>query len=79
VELKASNAQRDRRGSLTMAPPDQVHDVHTIACVAKTPGWDEGWVWDIASQMDPENGLISIHRPGDVSRSPNLASKLSPP
>jgi hypothetical protein len=65
---------------VTLAPVNKVHHVHTIARVAEMLGEDEDWLWDVASEMDQEDGLS-----GSMARammaswpSPTLASKHSP-
>ena len=44
---------------------NKVHHVTTIARVAAELGEDEGWPWDVASEMEPEHGLIWVYGPGD--------------
>jgi len=51
-------------GGLTL-PVNKVHHVHTIARVAEMLGEDEDWLWDVASEMDQEDGLIWVYGPGD--------------
>ena len=48
-----------------MAPVNRVHHVHTIARVAEMLGEDEDWLWDVANEMDQEDGLIWVIGPGD--------------
>jgi hypothetical protein len=48
-----------------MAPVNKVHHVHTIARVAEMLGEDEDWLWNIANEMDQEDGLIWVYGPGD--------------
>ena len=48
-----------------MAPVNKVHHVHTIACVAEMLAEDEDWLWDVAIEMDQEDGLIWVYGPGD--------------
>jgi len=43
----------------------RLHHVQTIARVAEMPGEDEGWLWDVATEMDQEDGLIWVYGPGD--------------
>jgi hypothetical protein len=50
---------------LTLAPVNKVHHVHTIARVAEMLGEDEEWLWDVANEMDQEDGLIWVYGPGD--------------
>ncbi|WP_316186293.1 MULTISPECIES: hypothetical protein [unclassified Bradyrhizobium] len=44
---------------------NKVHHVTTIAKVAKDLGEDEGWLQDVASEMDIEDGVIWIYGAGD--------------
>jgi len=44
---------------------NKVHHVTTIARVAKDLGEDEDWLWDVANEMDPEDGLIWVNGVGD--------------
>jgi len=46
---------------------NKIHHVHTIARVAEMLGEDEDWLWDVASEMDQEDGLIWVYGPGDES------------
>lgn len=50
-------------------PPDvhvnKVYRVTTIARVAAELGADQDWLFDIASEMEPEDGLIWVYGPGD--------------
>ena len=48
-----------------MAPTNKVHHVTTIARVAAMLGENEEWLWDIANEMDQEEGLIWVYGPGD--------------
>ena len=65
MELDAGGIRRSRRGGLTLAPVNKVHHVHTIARVAEMLGEDEVWLWDVANEMDAEDGLIWVYGPGD--------------
>src|ERR1700759_2124405 len=65
VGLDAQGARHGCRGGLTLAPTNKVHHVRTIARVAEMPGEDEDWLWDVANEMDPEDGLIWVYGPGD--------------
>jgi hypothetical protein len=67
VELDAQGTHDYGRGSLTLASVNKVHHVHTIARVAEMLGEDEDWLWDVASEMDQEDGLIWVYGPGDES------------
>ena len=46
---------------------NKVHHVTTIARVATELGEDEDWLWDVANEMDQEDGLIWVYGPGDDS------------
>ena len=48
-----------------MAPTNKVHHVVTIARVAAMLGEDENWLWDVANEMDQEDGQIWVYGPGD--------------
>ena len=48
-------------------PVNKVYLVQTIARVAEMLGEDEDWLWDVATEMDPEDGLIWVYGPGDES------------
>ena len=48
-----------------MAAVNKVHHVSTIACVAEMLGEDEDWLWDVANEMDQEDGLIWVYGLGD--------------
>jgi hypothetical protein len=52
---------------VTLAAANKVHHVHTIARVAEMLGEDEDWPWDVANEMDQEDGLIWVYGPGDDS------------
>jgi hypothetical protein len=65
VELDAQAVRHGCRGSLTLAPVNKVHHVRTIALVAEMLGEDEDWLWDVANEMDQEDGLIWVYSPGN--------------
>ena len=65
MELAAKGVRRGCRGGVTMAPVNKVHHVHTIARVAEMLVEDEDWLWDVASEMDQEDGLIWVYGPGN--------------
>lgn len=67
MELDAQVVGDRCRGGLTVAPVNKVHHVHTIARVAEMLGEDEDWLWDVANEMDQEDGLIWVYGPGDES------------
>jgi hypothetical protein len=48
-----------------MALVNKVSHVHTIARVAEMLGEDEDWLWDVANEMDQEDGVIWVYGPGD--------------
>jgi hypothetical protein len=65
VELDAFNIDNHGSGGLTLAPVNKVHHVHTIARVAEMLGEDEDWLWDVANEMDREDGLIWVYGPDE--------------
>ena len=65
MELDADCIRHGCRGGLTLAPVNKVHHVHTIARVAEMLGADEAWLWEVANEMDAEDGLIWVYGPGD--------------
>ena len=67
MELDAQRLHDYRRGGLTLSSVNKVHHVRTIARVAEMLGEDEDWLWDVASEMDQEDGLIWVYGPGDES------------
>lgn len=66
MELGANGIDRGCSGGLILAV-NKVHGVYTIAHVAEMLGEDEDWLWDVAIEMDPEDGLIWVYGPGDES------------
>ena len=52
---------------LILAPVNKVHHVYTIARVAEMPAEEVEWLWDVANEMDQEEGLIWVYGPGDES------------
>ena len=56
-----------RRGGLSVTQVNKVHHVHTIARVAAMLGEDEDGLWDVAVEMDQEDGLIWVYGLGDES------------
>jgi hypothetical protein len=48
-----------------LAPVNKIHHVHAIARVAEMLGEDEDWLWDVANEMDAEDGLIWVYGPSD--------------
>ena len=65
MELDAQGVRHDCRGGLNLAPVNKVHHVRTIALVAEMLSEDEDWLWDVANEMDQEDGLIWVYGPGD--------------
>ena len=61
MELEAQTRRRHCSSGLTVAPTNKVHHVTTIARVATMLGEDEDWLWDIAVDMDQEDGLIWVY------------------
>ena len=51
-----------RNRSLTMQV-NKVHSVRTLALVAKDLGEDADWLADIATDLEPEDGLIWVYDP----------------
>jgi hypothetical protein len=44
---------------------NKVHHVTTITKVAKDLGEDEDWLWDIANEMEIEDGVIWVYGVGE--------------
>lgn len=44
---------------------NKIHHVTTIARVATELGVDEDWLWNVAGEMEPEDGLIWVYGTGD--------------
>ncbi|WP_246138301.1 hypothetical protein, partial [Nitrospirillum viridazoti] len=44
---------------------NKVHHVQTITRVAQLLGEDEDWLWDVATEMDQEDGLIWVYGLGE--------------
>ena len=40
---------------------NKIHAVQTITLVARELGEDEDWLADIATEMEPEDGLIWVY------------------
>jgi hypothetical protein len=68
--------ERERRRSSGLAGRHPVPDrhvsgtsaqrhVHTIARVAEMLGEHQDWLWDVANEMDQEDGLIWVYGPGE--------------
>ena len=73
MELDAKGVGHGCRGCLNMAPTNKVHYVHTIARVAEMLGEDEDLLWDVANEMDQEDGLIWVYGPGDAGENGVMA------
>jgi hypothetical protein len=66
VELEAGGTRGCRcRGLIMSSQANKEHHVHTIARVAEMLGEDEDWLWDVANEMDREDGLIWVYGVGD--------------
>ena len=80
MALDAQSGNDCRRGSLILSQVNKVHHVHTIARVATMLGEDEDWLWDVANEMDQEDGLIWVYGQATTAlwRSLTLASRPSP-
>ncbi|MGF6425593.1 group II intron reverse transcriptase/maturase [Bradyrhizobium elkanii] len=64
LELDAGiSALRSSSGMTTHV--NKVHHVTTIAQVAKDLGEDEDWLWDIAIEMEIEDGVIWVYGVGE--------------
>ena len=44
---------------------NKVHHVTTITQIAKDLGEDEDWLWDIANEMEIEDGVIWVYGVGE--------------
>ena len=44
---------------------NKVHHVTTITQVAKDLGEDEDWLWDVANEMEIEDGVIWVYGVGE--------------
>jgi hypothetical protein len=44
---------------------NKVSSVRTINLVAKDLGEDEDWLYDVASEMEPEDGVIWVYGSGE--------------
>jgi hypothetical protein len=58
--LDASSVGNLRPGSL-IVHVNKVHHVTTINRVAKDLGEDADWLWDVANEMDVEDGVIWVY------------------
>ena len=64
MELDAATISDLRSSSLTMHV-NKVHHVTTLSRVAKDLGENEDWLFDVANEMDVEDGVIWIYGIGD--------------
>ena len=62
--LDAASIGYSRSGRLTMHV-NKVHHVTTINRVARDLGENESWLFDIANEMDIEDGVIWVYGVGD--------------
>jgi hypothetical protein len=63
VELAQGPRGRGRcQGRLTLAAPSFVY---TIAYAAELLGEDEEWLWELADQLEPEDGRLWIYDTDD--------------
>ena len=65
MELDDGGSRGCRRRGLIMVHVNKVHHVFTIARVAEMLNENEEWLWDIANEMDQEDGLIWVYGAGD--------------
>jgi hypothetical protein len=66
VELDPASISHTRSGSLTMHV-NKVSHVKTINLVAKELGESEDWLFDVAAEMETEDGLIRVYGVGEDS------------
>ena len=66
MELAIPVIDNPSSGSLIMHV-NKVHHVRTISRVAKDLGEDEEWLFDVANEMDVEDGVIWVY--GDAEES----------
>jgi hypothetical protein len=66
VELDKAIISHSRSGSLTMHI-NKVSHVKTINLVAKEIGESEDWLYDVAAEMETEDGLIRVNGIGEDS------------
>jgi len=64
VELDAARIDDLGQGGLTMHV-NKVHHVKTISRVAKDLGESEDWLFDVANEMDTEDGVIWVYGDSD--------------
>ncbi len=64
MELDAASISYSRSGCLIMHV-NKVHHVTTINRVAKDLGENEDWLFDVANEMDVEDGVIWVYGVGE--------------
>jgi hypothetical protein len=64
VALDPAGISHSRSGRLIMHV-NKVHHVTTINRVAKDLGENEDWLFDVANEMDVEDGVIWVYGIGD--------------
>jgi hypothetical protein len=64
VELDATSINSPRSGSLSMQV-NKVFHVTTINRVAEDLGENVDWLFDVANEMDTEDGVIWVYGSGD--------------
>ena len=64
MELDTSSISHSRSGGLTVHV-NKVSHVKTINLVAKELGESEDWLFDVAAEMEPEDGKIWVYGVGD--------------
>ena len=64
MELGERTSVTLRSCGLTMHV-NKVHHVKTISRVAEELGENEDWLFDVATEMEPEDGLIWVYGIGD--------------
>jgi hypothetical protein len=64
VELETAGADQRRSGRLTMHI-NKIHHGKTISRVAKELGEEEDWLFEIAMEMEIEDGVIWVYDMSD--------------
>ena len=64
MELEAASIGAPRHSRLTMHV-NKVSHVKTITRVVKDLGEDEDWLFDVATEMDAEDGVIWVYGAAD--------------
>ncbi len=64
MELDVACIDNHRSGGL-IVHINKVHHVTTINRVAKDLGEDEDWLFDVAMEMEPEDGVIWVYGVGE--------------